>query len=162
MRRLVEVFFCHRRRTDSGGTCCARCRCCSSFRSSLWPNDINFKFTAFVYPVLVALLLFGPQDRAHNFGLNLFWCYWWPIMFVVYPFLGRVWCAGELQLCLRRYYHMLFAHQVSTQKCNVGGYCFCGRQSAEGHSAGSQQQCNAHEAHLRSKGYFRGVGTHDG
>ena len=32
---------------------------------------------------------------ASNFGLNLFWCYWWPASFLVYPFLGRVWCAGE-------------------------------------------------------------------
>jgi hypothetical protein len=63
-------------------------------RSKLWPEDINFKFTAIVYPAFVALLLFGPQDRAHNFGLNLFWCYWWPLIFVVYPFLGRIWCAG--------------------------------------------------------------------
>lgn len=31
--------------------------------------------------------------RSHNFGLNLFWCYWWPASFLVYPFLGRVWCA---------------------------------------------------------------------
>ncbi|EIE23428.1 hypothetical protein COCSUDRAFT_53335 [Coccomyxa subellipsoidea C-169] len=63
------------------------------FRSKLWPEEINFKFTAFVYPAFVALLLFGPQDRAHNFGLNLFWCYWWPLIFIVYPFLGRIWCA---------------------------------------------------------------------
>ncbi|CAL8472261.1 g11803 [Coccomyxa elongata] len=63
------------------------------FRSELWPEAINFRFTAYVYPALVALLLFGPQDRAHNFGLNLFWCYWWPLMFIAYPFLGRIWCA---------------------------------------------------------------------
>lgn len=66
------------------------------FRSELWPEAINFRFTAYVYPALVALLLFGPQDRAHNFGLNLFWCYWWPLMFIAYPFLGRIWCAGEV------------------------------------------------------------------
>ena len=42
----------------------------------------------------MALLLFGPQDRGHNFGLNLFWCYWWPLSFLAYPFLGRIWCAG--------------------------------------------------------------------
>jgi hypothetical protein len=63
-------------------------------RSRIWPDGLNFGFTAYVYPALVALLLFGPQDRAHNFGLNLFWCYWWPLSFLVYPFLGRIWCAG--------------------------------------------------------------------
>lgn len=34
--------------------------------------------------------------RAHNFGLNLFWCFWWPASFFAYPFVGRVWCAGEV------------------------------------------------------------------
>ena len=28
--------------------------------------------------------------------MNLFWCYWWPASFLVYPLLGRVWCADEL------------------------------------------------------------------
>ncbi|KAK9803256.1 hypothetical protein WJX72_000197 [[Myrmecia] bisecta] len=62
-------------------------------RSALWPETINFRFTLYVYPLLVALLLFGPQDREHNFGLNGFWAYWWPLSFIVYPFLGRIWCS---------------------------------------------------------------------
>lgn len=65
-------------------------------RSSLWPDDINFKLTAYIYPAFVLLLLLGPQERSTNFGLNLFWCYWWPLSFIVYPFLGRIWCSGEL------------------------------------------------------------------
>ena len=65
-------------------------------RSSLWPDDINFKLTAYIYPAFVLLLLLGPQERSTNFGLNLFWCYWWPLSFVIYPFLGRIWCSGEL------------------------------------------------------------------
>jgi polyferredoxin len=56
-------------------------------------SQLNCRFTAYVYPAYVALLLFGPQDRSHNFGLNLFWDYWWPGIFLVYPFLGRVWCS---------------------------------------------------------------------
>jgi hypothetical protein len=31
------------------------------------------------------------QDRDHNFCLSLFWNYWWPIMFIIYPFIGRIW-----------------------------------------------------------------------
>ncbi|GLC68372.1 hypothetical protein PLESTF_000684000 [Pleodorina starrii] len=62
-------------------------------RSSLWPTDINFKFTAYVYPVIVALLLWGPPDRLHNPALAVFWDYWWPLVFVSFPLLGRVWCA---------------------------------------------------------------------
>lgn len=77
----------------------------SLFRSKLWPEEINFKFTAIVYPAFVALLLFGPQDRAHNFGLNLFWCYWWPLIFIVYPFLGRIWCAGDAHLPFLGYHN---------------------------------------------------------
>ncbi|PSC70095.1 ATPase AAA [Micractinium conductrix] len=65
----------------------------SFLRSSLWPEDINHKFTVYAFAALVTLLFVGPQDRASNFGLNLFWCYWWPASFLVYPFLGRVWCA---------------------------------------------------------------------
>ncbi|GAX80436.1 hypothetical protein CEUSTIGMA_g7875.t1, partial [Chlamydomonas eustigma] len=62
-------------------------------RSEFWPDGLNFKFTAYVYPVLVALLLWGPQDRDHNFVLNFFWAWWWPLSFVAFLFLGRVWCA---------------------------------------------------------------------
>lgn len=62
-------------------------------RSEFWPRTINFKFTAYVYAALVALLFLGPQDREHNFALNMFWCYWWPGIFVLYPILGRIWCS---------------------------------------------------------------------
>ena len=31
--------------------------------------------------------------REHNFVLNIFWCDWWPLVFISYPFLGRIWCA---------------------------------------------------------------------
>ncbi|GFH10066.1 uncharacterized protein HaLaN_05314, partial [Haematococcus lacustris] len=27
--------------------------------------------------------------------MNVFWAMWWPGIFIVYPFLGRVWCAVE-------------------------------------------------------------------
>lgn len=33
--------------------------------------------------------------RDHNFALNLFWAWWWPLVFISYLFLGRVWCSGE-------------------------------------------------------------------
>lgn len=63
-------------------------------RSDFWPKGLNYNFTAYAYPVYLALLIWGPQDRDHNFGLNLFWAYWWPLMFIIYPLLGRVWCSG--------------------------------------------------------------------
>lgn len=33
-------------------------------RSGLWPEGINFGFTLYAFPVVVALLLLGPQVRA--------------------------------------------------------------------------------------------------
>ncbi|KAK9792466.1 hypothetical protein WJX73_007973 [Symbiochloris irregularis] len=63
------------------------------FRSDFFPEAINHRFTVYAFPVIVAILFLGPQDRAHNFCLNFFWDYWWAGSFLVYPFLGRVWCA---------------------------------------------------------------------
>lgn len=65
------------------------------FRSDFFPEVINHRFTVYAFPVIVAILLFGPQDRQHNFCLNFFWDYWWAGSFLVYPFLGRIWCSGE-------------------------------------------------------------------
>jgi len=112
-------------------------------RSDFWRDTLPFKIVAPIYVLYVAYLFLGPQDRAHNFGLNLFWCWcvslavffgtlreretrkegrkgretnngggkltfanstsrltqkknkrWWPGSFVVYPFLGRIWCGS--------------------------------------------------------------------
>jgi polyferredoxin/transcriptional regulator with AAA-type ATPase domain len=78
-------------------------------RSDIWPDKINFQFTVYGFAALVFLLFVGPQDRDHNFGLNAFWCYWWPLSFIAYPFLGRVWCSicpfmiyGELVQAVRK------------------------------------------------------------
>jgi polyferredoxin len=62
-------------------------------RSDWWPERINFEFTKYAFAVVVAALFIFPQDRDNNVALNIFWCYWWPGVFIVYPFLGRVWCA---------------------------------------------------------------------
>eukprot|EP00887_Chlorella_sp_A99_P003164 scaffold9.g3164.t1 len=48
--------------------------------SDWWPERINFGFTSWAFLVLVCVLFFGPQDR-------------WPGIFLVYPVLGRIWCA---------------------------------------------------------------------
>lgn len=65
----------------------------SFLRSSFWPKELNFNFTIYAYAVVVLYLYLGPQDREHNAALNAFWCWWWPLSFVAYPFLGRVWCS---------------------------------------------------------------------
>ncbi len=62
-------------------------------RSDWWPDRINYGFTAIIYPIIVAILFLGPQSRSENFALNLFWAWWWPLVLISFPFVGRLWCA---------------------------------------------------------------------
>ncbi|GLI58961.1 hypothetical protein VaNZ11_000745 [Volvox africanus] len=34
----------------------------------------------------------NPQDRLHNPALAVFWDFWWPLVFISFPLLCRVWC----------------------------------------------------------------------
>ncbi|MEL6259934.1 MAG: cyclic nucleotide-binding domain-containing protein [Cyanobacteria bacterium J06626_6] len=61
--------------------------------SPWWPDRINYGFTLWFYPIVVAILFWGPQTRDHNFALNFFWAWWWPLILIGFPFLGRLWCA---------------------------------------------------------------------
>ena len=62
-------------------------------RSPWWPDWINYSFVLTAYTIVVITLFVGPQTRSENFALNLFWAWWWPIILVIFPFLGRIWCA---------------------------------------------------------------------
>ncbi|PSF32242.1 AAA family ATPase [Aphanothece hegewaldii CCALA 016] len=62
-------------------------------RSPWWTDYINYRFTSFVFAIVVILLFIGPQTRDQNFALNLFWAWWWPLILIGFPFLGRVWCS---------------------------------------------------------------------
>ena len=62
-------------------------------RSDWWPARINYGFTLWFFAVVVGLLFFGPQNRAENMALNLFWAWWWPLVLLGFPFVGRVWCS---------------------------------------------------------------------
>ncbi len=62
-------------------------------RSTWWPDWINYGLVAPLFAVVVALLFWGPQTRDANVGLNLFWAWWWPVILILFPFLGRIWCA---------------------------------------------------------------------
>lgn len=61
--------------------------------SPWWPDRINYGFTLWFYPIIVAVLMWGPQTRDTNFALNFFWAWWWPLVLIGFPFVGRVWCA---------------------------------------------------------------------
>ena len=62
-------------------------------RSPWWPDRINFGFTSWFYALVVALLFLGPQTRDANIALNFFWAWWWPLILLLFPFMGRLWCA---------------------------------------------------------------------
>ncbi|MEO1592684.1 MAG: cyclic nucleotide-binding domain-containing protein [Cyanobacteria bacterium J06632_22] len=62
-------------------------------RSPWWPDRINYGFTSWFYAIVVAVLFFGPQTRDSNAALNLFWAWWWPLILIGFPFVGRLWCA---------------------------------------------------------------------
>ncbi|CAN5826748.1 sigma 54-interacting transcriptional regulator [soil metagenome] len=61
--------------------------------SQWWPDRINYGLTLWLYPIVVAVLMWGPQTRDQNFALNMFWAWWWPLILLSFPFVGRLWCA---------------------------------------------------------------------
>jgi transcriptional regulator with AAA-type ATPase domain/NAD-dependent dihydropyrimidine dehydrogenase PreA subunit len=62
-------------------------------RSPWWTDRINYGFTLVAFAVINIILWVGPQTRSHNFALNLFWAWWWSLVLIGFPFVGRVWCA---------------------------------------------------------------------
>ncbi|MFB2881603.1 sigma 54-interacting transcriptional regulator [Floridanema aerugineum] len=62
-------------------------------RSPWWPDRINYWFTFSFFAFVVAILFLAPQNRQENFALNLFWAWWWPLILIGFPFVGRLWCA---------------------------------------------------------------------
>jgi len=62
-------------------------------RSPWWPDRINYGFTFGFFAFVVGILFLGPQRRSDNFALNFFWAWWWPLILIGFPFVGRLWCA---------------------------------------------------------------------
>jgi transcriptional regulator with AAA-type ATPase domain/NAD-dependent dihydropyrimidine dehydrogenase PreA subunit len=62
-------------------------------RSAWYPDRINYGVTSWVFPIVVLVLLFGPQTRDRNVMLNIFWDWWWLGSCLIFPFLGRIWCT---------------------------------------------------------------------
>lgn len=62
-------------------------------RSPWWPDRINYGFTAIAFPLIIAVLFLAPQTRDQNFALNFFWAWWWLLILLAFPFVGRLWCA---------------------------------------------------------------------
>lgn len=62
-------------------------------RSPWWPTRINYGFTLAFFALVVVTLFIGPQHRQENVALNLFWAWWWPLILIGFPFVGRLWCS---------------------------------------------------------------------
>jgi transcriptional regulator with AAA-type ATPase domain/NAD-dependent dihydropyrimidine dehydrogenase PreA subunit len=62
-------------------------------RSPWWPDRINYGFTLGFFAFVVGILMLGPQSRDRNFALNMFWAWWWPLILLGFPFVGRLWCS---------------------------------------------------------------------
>jgi transcriptional regulator with AAA-type ATPase domain/NAD-dependent dihydropyrimidine dehydrogenase PreA subunit len=62
-------------------------------RSPWWPDRINYGFTLTFFALVVGILMIGPQSRDRNIALNMFWAWWWPLILVAFPFVGRLWCS---------------------------------------------------------------------
>ncbi len=58
----------------------------------LW-NTLLFGLVSWVFVLVNLWLWLGPQDRQHNGALNLFWAWWWPLILLAYPLVGRLWCS---------------------------------------------------------------------
>jgi polyferredoxin len=58
----------------------------------LW-NALLFGLVSWVFVLVNLWLWLGPQDRLHNGALNLFWAWWWPLILLGFPLVGRLWCA---------------------------------------------------------------------
>ncbi|HEY9736324.1 MAG TPA: sigma 54-interacting transcriptional regulator, partial [Trichocoleus sp.] len=62
-------------------------------RSPWWPDRINYGFTLWFFALVVGVLFLGPQSRDRNIALLFFWAWWWPLVLLSFPFVGRLWCA---------------------------------------------------------------------
>jgi transcriptional regulator with AAA-type ATPase domain len=58
----------------------------------LW-NGLLFGLVSWLFVLVNLWLWLGPQERAHNGALNLFWAWWWPLILLTYPLVGRLWCS---------------------------------------------------------------------
>ena len=59
---------------------------------SLWAA-LKFGVVSWLFVAVNLWLWLGPQARDHNGALNLFWAWWWPLILLSYPLVGRFWCA---------------------------------------------------------------------
>ena len=62
-------------------------------RADFWPQGLMRSVVVPAFALFNLVLLFGPQARADNAALTIFWAYWWPGILITYPLVGRLWCS---------------------------------------------------------------------
>ncbi|MEA5472391.1 sigma 54-interacting transcriptional regulator [Spirulina sp. 06S082] len=60
--------------------------------SNWWPERFWLLMMAIFIPVTIMGLI-GPQTRDASMTLNFFWAWWWPFYLLLFPIIGRLWCA---------------------------------------------------------------------
>jgi hypothetical protein len=61
-------------------------------RSKWFPGIIQWP-TLLLFMLIMFQLLLGPESAHDNLGTALTWVLWWPIIPILFLFLGRFWCA---------------------------------------------------------------------
>ncbi len=61
-------------------------------RSRWFPGLFQWP-TLVIFVVIVAQLMLGPISAHDNLGIALTWVLWWPLIPILFLFLGRFWCA---------------------------------------------------------------------
>jgi len=61
-------------------------------RSRWFPGIIQWP-TLIIFMVIMFELILGPESAHDNFGTALTWVLWWPLIPIIFLFLGRFWCA---------------------------------------------------------------------
>lgn len=61
-------------------------------RSKWFPGIIQWP-TLIVFMLIMFQLLLGPESAHDNLGTALTWVLWWPLIPIIFLFLGRFWCA---------------------------------------------------------------------
>ena len=70
-----------------------RNRWINTFLRSRWfPGIIQWP-TLFIFMLIMFELLLGPTAAHDNFGTAMTWVLWWPLIPIIFLFLGRFWCA---------------------------------------------------------------------
>lgn len=60
--------------------------------SNWWPKAFWLGMMFLFVPVVIMGLI-GPQTRDSSITLNFFWAWWWPFYLLLFPVIGRLWCA---------------------------------------------------------------------